>query len=304
MGGNTTGFYEAYARLLRQLLDSDIEEVNERTGHGIKMLRGARDFSIEVGCDRLPVPGVRRVFPASAAVEVAWQVLGTKDPDFIQRRAPLWAKFIEADGTIPAAYGYRWRRHFGRDQLSLAAESLSRNPSDRQVVVCAWDPGDDALGAPPKKNVPCPVLFHLSSTPDRRLLYTREVNMAVLIRSSDVFVGLVYDVMGYALLLKVLVAELRKREIAAGRDTATGYLSWRPGLLHFTLCHPHLYDSHYQMASDALSSPHVLDEPKMPSLDWCLRAIEADPDGYIAEMRGLSADCAQPGFNPRPEVIE
>jgi len=298
-----TGFYADYVDLLRLLVDSPYEEENRRTGHKIKMLRGAFDFSVELSSERLPVPGVRRVFPASAAAEVAWFVLGTKDPGFINRHAPLWRKFVEEDGTIPAAYGYRWRRHFGRDQLELAIGGLRENPSDRQLVVSAWDPGSDAMGTTALKNVPCPVMFTLSSTPQVTFGWGREVHATVLIRSSDCFVGLPYDVMGYCLLIKLIVSELRAREMAAMRDDG-GFVSWRPGSVHFTLAHPHLYDSHFDMAREALGSAHVVDEPVLPPHNWTIGEVERRPDDYVSVVRGLAELALQPEFNPLPEVIE
>jgi thymidylate synthase len=298
-----TGFYNSYVELLEQLVDSPYEETNERTGHKIRMLRGAFDFSVELGCDRLPVPGVRRVFPASAAAEVAWFALGTKDPGFINRHAPLWRKFVEDDGTIPAAYGYRWRRHFGRDQLALAVGGLAANPSDRQLVVSAWDPGSDAMGTTVLKNVPCPVMFTLSSTPRADFTWGREVHATVLVRSSDCFVGLPYDVMGYCLLIKLIVSELRAREAAGTRDDG-GFVGWQPGSVHFTLAHPHLYDSHFDMARDALASAHVVDEPALPGYDWTIGEVERRPDDYVRHVRALAEFADQPEFNPLPEVIE
>jgi thymidylate synthase len=298
-----TGFYSSYVDLLGFLVDSPYEETNERTGHKIRMLRGAFGFSVELGCNKLPVPGVRRVFPASAAAEVAWFLLGTPDPGFINRHAPLWKKFVEADGTIPAAYGYRWRRHFGRDQLALAVDRLAANPSDRQLVVSAWDPGSDAMGTTSLKNVPCPVMFTLSSTPRVDFTWGREVHATVLIRSSDCFVGLPYDVMGYCLLIKLIVSELRSREVAGTRGDCE-FVSWRPGCVHFTLAHPHLYDSHFDMAREALASAHVVDEPELPPPEWTIGQVERRPNDYVSAVRALVLSSKQPEFNPQPEVIE
>jgi thymidylate synthase len=295
-----TGFYPAYVDLLQRALRG-VEEVNARTGHSVRIVRGGASLSLDMSGNRLPVPGVRRVFVRSVAAEVAWQALGTRDVGFVRKYTSMWDKFVEADGvTVEAAYGYRWRNHFGRDQLGLAVETMYYDPSNRQVVVCAWDPSSDALGSAVRKNVPCPVLFQLTSLPDATSPHIRHVCMFVLLRSSDVFVGLPYDVMGYALLQRAIVSQLRRKESTKEGGTR---LSWMPGELVFNLHHPHIYDSHYQMAEEALASAHVVDEPLMPS-DWTLDDIAGDPDGYVAAVKWLSTLAETPKFNPRPEVIE
>jgi thymidylate synthase len=316
----TTGFPSVYAALLDALLKHGVEQENARTGHAVLALYGGFSFCLDLSsgglkrtCARasaledslsndgsfesvdsglLPVPGCRRVYPATAAAEVAWFIRGSKDVSWLRKHAPVWDKFVEADGvTVEAAYGYRWRSHFGRDQLSLAVDALVRDPSDRQVLVCAWDPGSDALGAPVKKNVPCPAFFHLSVfnlKGGRRM-----VQLCLFIRSSDVFVGLPYDVMGYALLADAVAAELSER---------TGALH-RAGALVVTLAHPHLYDSHWIMARRARLEAPV--ETLVPLPGHSISSIERDPDGYVALVKSLAClDTRQPDLSVRPEVIE
>jgi hypothetical protein len=45
------------------------------------------------------------------------------------------------DGVkFAAAYGDRWRHHFGFDQITTAVEKLRKNPADRRIVIQIWDP--------------------------------------------------------------------------------------------------------------------------------------------------------------------
>jgi hypothetical protein len=48
-------------------------------------------------------------------------------------------RFAESDGTIHGAYGYRWRKTFGFDQLKVIIRRLIKNPNDRQCVLQMWD---------------------------------------------------------------------------------------------------------------------------------------------------------------------
>ncbi len=290
--------HEAYRSLLTELLNHGVEEVNARTSTKIKMLQGAHSFKLDLLYGRLPVPGNRRYYPHIAAAEVAWQFMGTKDPTFIVSKAPkLWSKFIE-DGELKTAYGYRWRKTFGRDQLGLAMAELRANPTNRQLYVSAWDPSSDGLGGPQPKNIPCPVGFAVARFRD-------DLHMTVLVRSSDVFVGLPYDVMAYALTLDAIAASV----------------GCRPASLHFTLAHPHLYEPHWLAAKacvgiemtgyersrdkrvEGASSSWVTGcEPNLPG--WTVEQVLRDPNGYVDIVRTFAKRVGSNSWDPMPEVIE
>lgn len=284
-------FPHVYEMLLYRLLSRGYRERNERTGKVVATYPfGGFSFTIDLRSGLLPVVGHRKLFPATAAAETAWYVLGTQDASFMMKHARVvWEKFVEPRQAkayghdevpiIKAAYGYRWRRHFGRDQLDLAIQALRGNPSDRRVYISAWDPSEDGLGAPGQLNVPCPVGFTFSIV-DGRLCST------YLLRSSDVFVGLPYDVMGHALLMAAVAATL---------GVPLGHMT-------FTLAHPHLYDVHFEMAREALYGPKVFTEVQLPA--FLIEDIEQDPDGYVQEMKQRGRDAEWPAFCPKPEVVQ
>ncbi len=224
-------FPDQYMDLIFQLVGGPVHtETNARTGAGIRAIPHPVHLLIDLR-GGLMLPGNRAYFPHIAAAEVAWMLKGTRDPDFIMKHAPkLWGKFIE-DGKLRTAYGYRWRWHFGRDQLGLAVAALQADPTNRQCWVQAWDPSCDGLGTPGQpKNIPCPVGFTINVIKGR-------LNLSVFIRSSDVYVGLPYDVMGYAILASLIANEL---------GVEVGHLS-------VTLAHAHLYDVHLDLAKEDLS---------------------------------------------------
>lgn len=277
--GAVDSFGRIYRRLLVELLAPDThEEVNERTGARINVLANPAHFNLDLSDGLLPLCGVRKTFPRTAAAEVAWFLLGSKDVSFIREYAPIWDKFVEEDGTtVAGAYGHRWREHFGRDQVTDALEALRDNPTDRRVVVMAWDPGRDGLGRP-SKNVPCPLGFTLSVVNGR-------LNSAIVLRSSDVFVGLPYDVMGHALLMAAVAVSL----------------GVSLGVMSVTLAHPHLYQVHEEMALQALRTVDPLSTMALPSCG--VEAIENDPHGYVAKVAARARHVVQPDFMCRPEVV-
>lgn len=288
----TTNFSVAYRELLSELARGIVER-NARTGVNILMLEGGHSFKLDLNGE-IPVAGNRQYFPHIAASETAWQFMGTKDPSFILSKAPkLWSKFVEQeliDGeTNPAgqtisvlktAYGYRWRKAFGRDQLMLAVKELRDNPTNRQLWVQAWDPRCDGLGGPQPKNIPCPIGFSISRS-------NLDLHMSVFIRSSDVFVGLPYDVMCYALTLDAIAASV----------------GCVPKTIHFTLGHAHLYEPHWGMAEKSYNEEWLDNcSPLLPGFP--IQAIESDPEAYVAWVKHKTAFARKHPWNPMPDVIE
>lgn len=292
-------FADTYINLLEGLLSSKAtREINARTNTGIRV-GDPVSFSIDLNDQHLPMCGIRKTYPKTAAAEIAWFLQGRQDVQFIKAYAPIWDKFVENDGTtIEAAYGYRWRNHFGRDQIDLAIRALVTNPTDRRVFVSAWDPGLDGLGRP-SKNVPCPLGFTLSIT-------NGKLNSTLLIRSSDVFVGLPYDVMGHALLMMAMVATMKYQGLKV-----QGGGNLQLGKMHVTLAHPHLYEPHIDMADTALNLiPADKEEwlavstgPLMPGT-WTVGRICSVPDAYVTEVAGRYSDLHQkPQYSCRPELV-
>lgn len=280
-------FHLAYGKLLRELLESNITEKNKRTGTLIKTLPGAVSFKLDLRSGKLPTCGHRRLHPKTAAAEVAWYLKGERDVTWLAKHCPIWNKFVEADGvTIKAAYGYRWREHFLRDQIGLAIKALYEDASNRRVYIGAWDPGIDGMDAMGQKNVPCPVGFTLSLVGD-------ELHSSLMLRSSDVFVGLPYDVMGHVILMQVIVDSINARA-----DSAVCKL----GSAHFTLAHPHLYEAHWEMAAHATAQDTIFESPDLVK-GWTVDQVMSFPDNFVDQYKIRGKEVKWPPFNPLPEVI-
>lgn len=273
-------FNTIYRALLEEVTFYGYEETNSRTGVKIRALPGGQSFKLDLLRNRLPVLGNRRYFPRVAAAEVAWQFMGTQDPTFILAKAPkIWQDFVE-DGKLKAAYGYRWKHHFGRDQLAQLIHQLRTNPTNRQLYVSSWDPETDGLGSPNQpKNIPCPVGFSVTTT-------GKELHMSVFVRSSDMFVGLPYDVMSYALTLEAIAM-------------STGHF---PASLHFTLAHAHVYEPHWDAIAECLNQDWC--EPCQPLMPgFSIENILDDPDNYLQTVKMLAGQVAHNPYNPLPPVV-
>jgi thymidylate synthase len=219
-----TQFDRLYRRALAQILAEGKEELNERTGRQIKSLPGLT-LEIDAG---FPLLTLRKIPIRIFVAEQVWFLTGSNRPEpFLRHFTKIWDDFTEDDGTVAAAYGHRWRRHFGRDQIGLLLKHLTRDPSSRQGVVIIWDAAGDSLESPhPKKNNPCPIAF-IANIIDKAL------NLHLIIRSEDMILGCPHDVGGFALLQRLLAAKL---------DAP-------PGKLTVSISHAHIYDVHYEAAA-------------------------------------------------------
>ncbi len=204
------------------------EELNERTGHRTKILPGIT-FHLDAG---FPILTLRKIPIKLFVAEQIWFIMGSNKPDdFVNKFTPIWKDFMEPDGTIPAAYGYRWRKHFGRDQLGALVKLLEKEPGSRHGVVMTWDAADDGLGiGTPKKNVPCPFVFTVN-------VFGNKLHMHNVVRSNDMMLGCPHDVAGFALLQNILAAKL-------GLQTGT---------LTHTISNAHIYDIHYDQAWELIN---------------------------------------------------
>ena len=209
-------------------MEEGIEELNERTGHKTKALPGLT-FQTDLEKDGFPVLTLRKNPIKSPIAEQVWFITGDKNSEFLRKYTKIWDEFTEEDGTITSAYGYRWRHHFGRDQLEKLVELLSKDPSSRHGVIITWDPKDDGYGGTPKKNVPCPFAFTVTVIGGR-------LHMHNILRSEDMMLGGPFDTFGFALLAITLAQKL----------------GVKPGIYTHTISNAHIYDIHYEGANELI----------------------------------------------------
>ncbi len=136
-------------------------------------------------------------------------------------------------------YGYQWR-HFnypydnydtdytgkGFDQLQKVVDTLKSNPSDRRMIVSAWNPLQmDQMALPP-----CHYGFQVTVINNKLNLFWNQ-------RSVDTMLGLPFNIASYALLLHLLAKEAGFQE----------------GKLVGFLADVHLFINHIEGAKQQLS---------------------------------------------------
>lgn len=216
-----------YRDALEKIMTEGQEELNQRTGHKTRSLPG---LTLEVEGE-FPILTLRKIPIRVFVSEQIWFISGSRRPDdFLRDHTKIWDDFTNINGIVTAAYGYRYRYYFGRDQLGKLIELLEEDPSSRHGVVSAWDPATDGLAAKQlRKNVPCPFVFVVN-------IINGKLNLHNIIRSNDMILGCPHDAAGFALMQHFLAARLG---VKVGKYT-------------HSISHAHVYDVHYETAEELI----------------------------------------------------
>jgi thymidylate synthase len=238
-----TKFDQLYRDILHNIMKNGIEETSLRQGVKTKALPGIH-FQVDIEKDGFPVLTLRKVPIQMFVAEQVWFLSGARKPEvFLRQFTKIWDGFTNPNDVVTVAYGYRWRRHFGRDQIDLLIKLLQKEPSSRHGVVMMWDPREDGLSLFKKANVPCPFTFVVNIIGGR-------LNMHLMVRSNDMYLGFPTDVAGFALLQCILAQKLKVR----------------PGMYSHSISNAHIYENQYAAVKEVLKrkNNHKKIELKLP----------------------------------------
>lgn len=265
---------EGYLHLLQDILAHG-EARQDRTGVGTRSIFG-RQLRFDLREGRIPVLTTKRVFWRGVVEELLWFLRGDTDANILRaKNVHIWdgntsrsaldrLGFVDrSEGEGGPIYGHQWRRfgaphgstEGGVDQMEGLVHSLRHDPWGRRHILCAWNPKDLPLMALP----PCHVLYQFYVHPDQTL------SCHLLMRSSDVFLGLPFNIASASLLTYILSAKAglkgpRELVVSTG-DT-------------------HLYETHLEVAREQCdrvprSAPSLVWDPAtVAALDWT--ALQAD----------------------------
>jgi len=265
-------FDEIYQSMLSDIMTKGVRETNQRTGHETAALPGL-SFSIDITQDGFPLLTLRKIPTKLFIAEQVWFVSGARKPDdFLRDFTRIWDDFTNPGDVVTVAYGYRWRKFFGRDQLGLLIALLEKDPSSRHGVVVTWDPSGDGLGGVNRGNVPCPYSFTVNIIGGR-------LNMMNVVRSNDMILGFPHDVAGFALLLCMLAQRL----------------GVKPGVYTHTIANAHVYDIHYDAAEEMMQRPTKHQQISLQLPDDSFRRAERKEHQLVEDIDQHIAAHYQPG---------
>ncbi len=266
----------SYLDIVERVLTEGTEEQN-RTGTPAKKIAGA--FFVHDMSSGFPLLTTKSLPFKAIASELEFFIKGLTDKQWLQERKnhiwdewanPMKASYgheetakqrMAAERDLGPIYGFQWR-HFGApyinydtdyaktgvDQLRAVVEKLKIDPTDRRMIVSAWNPAALSEMALP----PCHYGFQVTVIADKLNLLWNQ-------RSVDTMLGLPFNIASYALLLHLLAKE-------------TGY---QEGKLIGFLADVHIYTNHLDGAREQLTrDPKKYPLPKIETptftsiFDW------------------------------------
>ncbi len=197
-----SNFTQAYVDLCRQIRD-EAEFESAPRGMRIKEKLGV-PFRIKNPRDRLPFVEARNFSLSFFVAETLWYMSGSNSTEWISKYASFWKDISDDGETANSAYGARiFRLHpriadGGLNQWNYVKSELTRDPDSRRAVVHIRTP-DDSLHA--VKDVPCTLALQF-------FIREGKLHLHVNMRSSDIILGIAYDVPAFTIMQEVLANEL------------------------------------------------------------------------------------------------
>lgn len=197
-----------YLDLLSNVLENGTDRP-DRTGIGSRFLSG-QTLRWDLA-DGFPMVTTRKMFFRLAFEETMFFLRGQTDTKILEaKNVNLWKgntsrEFLDAvglvdlpEGSLGTGYSHQWRNFGGTlgmqdgvDQIYDLLEGIRISPTGRRHIVSAWNP-PQVTGTPLP---PCHLMHMYSVNPDKNTL-----NSTFIIRSSDLYLGLPFNILGYAFL--------------------------------------------------------------------------------------------------------
>lgn len=126
-----------------------LPDILDRLDH-VGVVRDSRDGPVIMFAEPATViwekPNERVIFwkereanPFFHLFEVLWQLAGRRDVKFVEQFVKRMRTYSDDGKNFHAAYGYRWRKNFNKDQLAEIIAGLSSDKNSRRQYLGIWD---------------------------------------------------------------------------------------------------------------------------------------------------------------------
>jgi len=220
---NFTGIDSAYLRLLWKVLNSG-ELIQSRNSEVVALT----NTHIKADCSnhKMPIVSLKKTNYKSAITELIWFLKGDTNIKYLNDRGiHIWDQWADKEGNLGKIYGYQWAF-----QIENVLFELKENPFSRRLMVNSWNYSElDDMNLPP-----CHYNWQL-------LCYendngTIDLDMVVSMRSSDLFVGLPFNLVNYGTLLHLI----------------SHHVGYNARNLHINMASAHIYCSHIETVKTLL----------------------------------------------------
>jgi len=231
-----------YLKAIREIIEEGVA-MDDRTGVGTLSVFG-RQMRFDLRRS-FPLLTTKRTFWRGVVEELLWFVRGdTNAKHLSERGVRIWdangsREFLDRrglshreEGDLGPVYGFQWR-HFGAeyvdmhtdyagqgvDQLAECIRKIKEDPTDRRILLSAWNPADLSLMALPPCHMFCQ--FYVANGELSCLMYQR---------SCDMGLGVPFNIASYSL-LTCMMAQV---------------CGLRPGDFVHTMGNTHVYKNHVE----------------------------------------------------------
>ncbi|KAF9268524.1 thymidylate synthase [Marasmius fiardii PR-910] len=286
-----------YLNLIRRVLEiGDVR--SDRTGTGTISVFAPPNLRFSLSNFTLPLLTTKRTFFKGIVEELLWFVHGCTDSTVLSKKGVrIWdgngsKAFLESrglhhrrEGDLGPVYGFQWR-HFGADyvdcerdykgegvdQLRECIRKIKESPTDRRIILSAWNPKDIPLMALPPCHLLCQFYVHI---PPGGSQEKPKLSCLMFQRSADLGLGIPFNIASYALLTH-MIAHVTGTEAHE---------------LIIQLGDAHVYRDH----TDALKAQLEREPRPFPKLRWARESIN-DIEDFVAE------DVVVEGYDPHPSI--
>lgn len=207
------------------------------------------------------------------AAEAFWILSGDDRVETIAPYNSRIAEFSDDGERFFGAYGPKILA-----QLPYIIEKLLADKDSRQAGLTIW------RECPPQtKDVPCTVAIFFN-------IRGGKLNAHVFMRSSDVWLGVPYDVFNFSMLAHLVcgllnehvepVPVVENHQLTVEHNVPKRYPYISPGTLFLTAASSHLYETNWDDAKLCLAA-EPLEQPETPKLLW------TDPHHLMDELAAL-----------------
>jgi len=237
---------EPYLELLNKVLQDGVQK-NDRTGTGTRSIFG---YQMRFNLNEMSIPllTTKKMFTKGVIHEILWYLGGQTNIKYLNDNdIHIWDAWADKDGDLGPVYGAQWRRwpkfkHTSLDymqdppncyavfdeidQIEDVIRKLKHNPTDRRMIVNAWNVGQlDEMKLPP-----CHLMFQFWA-------HNGKLSCQLYQRSADVFLGVPFNIVQYSILTHMIahVTGMKAAEFV-----------WTGGDVH-------LYNNHVDQANEQLT---------------------------------------------------
>jgi len=206
-----------YLDAIRDVIENGVKR-GDRTGTGTLSVFG-RTSRWNLRNGEFPLLTTKRVFWRGLAEELLWFVKGsTNANELAEKKIHIWdgngsREFLDNRGftdrevgDLGPVYGFQWR-HFGAeykdmhadytgkgvDQLARCIDLIKNNPTNRRILLSAWNPADLEQMALPPCHMFCQ--FYVANG---------ELSCQMYQRSADMGLGVPFNIASYSLLTRMM----------------------------------------------------------------------------------------------------